>query len=93
MSPLLVRSLLPGYLPSISIHETPQASGCPIAFLLGGAEQDHWCVSWQVVPDALIEMLQDGDREKSRRVMAAMLTMKTISIAALRRAYEGGRPS
>jgi predicted 3-demethylubiquinone-9 3-methyltransferase (glyoxalase superfamily) len=51
--------------------------------------KDRFGVSWQVVPTALIEMLQDKDPQKSRRVMAAMLKMKKIDIAPLERAYEG----
>lgn len=51
--------------------------------------KDRFAVSWQVVPTVLIEMLHDKDPEKSRRVMAAMLTMKKISIDGLRAAYEG----
>jgi predicted 3-demethylubiquinone-9 3-methyltransferase (glyoxalase superfamily) len=54
--------------------------------------KDRFGVSWQVVPTALIEMLHDKDPDKSRRVMAAMLTMTKISIEGLRRAYEG-RPA
>ena len=50
--------------------------------------KDRFGVSWQVVPTVLVEMLQDKDREKSKRVMAAMLKMKKISIAALKKAYE-----
>jgi predicted 3-demethylubiquinone-9 3-methyltransferase (glyoxalase superfamily) len=34
-------------------------------------------------------MLNDPDPEKSKMVMEAMLTMKKINIAALKRAYEG----
>jgi hypothetical protein len=34
-------------------------------------------------------MLQDKDPEKSKRVMAAMLKMRKIEIAPLKRAYEG----
>jgi predicted 3-demethylubiquinone-9 3-methyltransferase (glyoxalase superfamily) len=45
-------------------------------------------VSWQIVPIILVEMLQDEDPEKSKRVMAAMLNMKKISIDALKKAYE-----
>jgi predicted 3-demethylubiquinone-9 3-methyltransferase (glyoxalase superfamily) len=37
----------------------------------------------------LVEMLQDKDREKSKRAMAAMLKMKKINIEALKKAYEG----
>jgi len=36
-------------------------------------------------------MLQDKDREKSKRVMAAMLKMKKINIEALKKAYEAAR--
>jgi hypothetical protein len=34
-------------------------------------------------------MLQDKDPEKAKRVMAAMLKMKKMSIQALRKAYDG----
>ena len=51
--------------------------------------KDRFGVSWQVVPTALSEMLQDKDPEKSKRVMAAMLKMKKISIEGLKNAYKG----
>ena len=51
--------------------------------------KDKFGVSWQVVPDALIELMQDKDAAKSARVMQAMLQMTKIDIAGLRRAYEG----
>jgi predicted 3-demethylubiquinone-9 3-methyltransferase (glyoxalase superfamily) len=51
--------------------------------------KDKYGVSWQIVPTVLIEMLQDADAEKSQRVMAAMLHMKKINIATLKRAYAG----
>ena len=51
--------------------------------------KDKFGVSWQVVPTVLIEMLQDKDPQKTKRVMAAMLKMKKISIEGLRQAYEG----
>jgi len=51
--------------------------------------KDRFGVSWQVVPTVLIEMLQDQDPQKAKRVMAAMLKMKKISIEPLRQAYEG----
>src|SRR6266511_3022835 len=52
--------------------------------------KDRYGLSWQIVPTALGEMLQDEDRERAERVMAAMLQMKKIDIGALRRAYEHG---
>ena len=49
--------------------------------------KDRYGLSWQVVPDVMLEMLQSKDPEKSRRAMAAMLTMKKLDIAALTKAY------
>lgn len=51
--------------------------------------KDRFGVSWQIVPTVLVEMLQDADREKSKRVMAAMLTMKKIDVEGLKTAYAG----
>ena len=48
--------------------------------------KDKLGVSWQIVPTALPELLGDPDKEKSQRVMAAMLKMKKIDIAELERA-------
>jgi len=56
--------------------------------------KDRFGVSWQIVPTVLPEMLQDKDPEKSKRVMAAMLTMKKIDVQTLTNAYEGrSRPA
>ena len=51
--------------------------------------KDKFGLSWQVVPSTLVEMLQDKDAEKSRRVMQAMMQMKKIDIDTLKQAYEG----
>jgi predicted 3-demethylubiquinone-9 3-methyltransferase (glyoxalase superfamily) len=51
--------------------------------------KDKFGVSWQIVPTALIELMQDQDPAKSARVMRAMLQMTKIDIAGLRRAYDG----
>lgn len=51
--------------------------------------KDRFGVSWQVVPKALIEMLLDPDAGRSQRAMTAMLKMKKLDIAELKRAYEG----
>jgi predicted 3-demethylubiquinone-9 3-methyltransferase (glyoxalase superfamily) len=48
--------------------------------------KDRYGLSWQIVPTVLIELLSDPDREKSQRVMSAMLNMKKIEIDALERA-------
>jgi predicted 3-demethylubiquinone-9 3-methyltransferase (glyoxalase superfamily) len=47
---------------------------------------DRFGVSWQVVPTILPKLLADKDRAKSGRVMEAMLQMKKINIAALKKA-------
>ena len=51
--------------------------------------KDRYGVSWQVVPRALVEMITDPDAEKSGRAMDAMLRMKKLDIAELKRAYGG----
>ena len=48
--------------------------------------KDRYGLSWQIVPTALPELLGDPDREKSQRVMEAMLGMRKIEIAGLERA-------
>jgi len=48
--------------------------------------KDRFGVSWQIVPTVLPELLSDPDREKSQRVMRAMLNMKKIEIDGLERA-------
>jgi len=50
--------------------------------------KDKFGLSWQVVPSVLVEMLQDPDPEKSKRVMAAMMQMGKIDIAKLKQAYD-----
>ena len=50
--------------------------------------KDKYGLSWQVVPTALPEMLQDKDPAKAQRVMKAMLQMKKIDIQTLKQAYE-----
>jgi predicted 3-demethylubiquinone-9 3-methyltransferase (glyoxalase superfamily) len=51
--------------------------------------KDRYGVSWQVVPDALVEMVSDPDPVKAARTTEAMLAMTKLDIAALRRAYDG----
>ena len=50
--------------------------------------KDKYGLSWQIIPSALGEMLQDKDPEKSKRVMQAMLQMKKLDIARLKQAYD-----
>jgi predicted 3-demethylubiquinone-9 3-methyltransferase (glyoxalase superfamily) len=50
--------------------------------------KDKYGVSWQIIPTALGQMLQDKDPRKSQNVMQAMLQMSKIDIETLKRAYE-----
>ena len=60
----------------------PEAQQC-------GWLMDKYGFSWQVIPKALPEMLSDSNKEKSDRAMKAMLQMKKIDIATLKKAYDG----
>lgn len=50
--------------------------------------KDRFGVSWQIVPNGLLELLEDRDSAKSRRAMQAMLQMTKLDIRALQRAYD-----
>ena len=45
--------------------------------------KDRYGVSWQIIPNILLEMLSDADPTKSQRTMTAMLQMKKIDISKL----------
>jgi predicted 3-demethylubiquinone-9 3-methyltransferase (glyoxalase superfamily) len=51
--------------------------------------KDKYGLSWQVVPRVLVEMISDSDPQKAGRVMEAMIKMKKIDIAQVKRAYAG----
>ena len=48
--------------------------------------QDKWGLSWQIIPTALMRLMSDPDRQKSARVMQAMLQMDKIDIQRLEQA-------
>jgi predicted 3-demethylubiquinone-9 3-methyltransferase (glyoxalase superfamily) len=58
----------------------------------GGKEQpcgwvkDKFGLSWQVIPNALPQMLMDENSEKAQRIMKSMLQMRKIDLDALKRA-------
>lgn len=58
----------------------PKAEQC-------GWLKDAYGVSWQIVPDALGEMLQGKDARQTEKVMQALLQMKKIDIKVLQQAY------
>ena len=51
--------------------------------------KDRYGLSWQIIPIALGKLMGDPDKEKSGRVMQAMLKMNKIMISDLRKAYNG----
>jgi predicted 3-demethylubiquinone-9 3-methyltransferase (glyoxalase superfamily) len=50
--------------------------------------KDKFGLSWQIIPDTLGELLYTGDKQKSKRVMEAMMKMNKIDIRLLEQAYE-----
>ncbi|WP_314175851.1 VOC family protein [Streptomyces winkii] len=52
--------------------------------------KDKYGLSWQVVPTEFVSMVADPDPEKAKRATEAMLSMKKLDIAALRKAHVGG---
>ncbi|RJF90996.1 VOC family protein [Sphingomonas cavernae] len=50
--------------------------------------RDRYGVAWQIVPNTLIEMMKDPDRDRGRRVAQAMLKMVKLDVAGLKAAYD-----
>ena len=51
--------------------------------------KDKFGLSWQVVPGGMAEVFGNPDPGAAQRAMAAMMTMKKLDVAALRRAAAG----
>jgi predicted 3-demethylubiquinone-9 3-methyltransferase (glyoxalase superfamily) len=51
--------------------------------------KDKYGLSWQIIPTALGELMNDKDPEKARRVVEAMLKMQKIDVKTLKQAYDG----
>ncbi|MCY1510951.1 3-demethylubiquinone-9 3-methyltransferase [compost metagenome] len=51
--------------------------------------KDRYGLSWQVVPAALVAMLTDPNTAGVQRAFTAMLQMKKLDIAALKKAFDG----
>jgi len=70
------------YWGKLSAGGDPNAQQC-------GWLKDKFGLSWQIVPNVLVELLRDKDAEKAARVMNAMLQMKKIDMYGLQKAYAG----
>jgi predicted 3-demethylubiquinone-9 3-methyltransferase (glyoxalase superfamily) len=51
--------------------------------------KDKYGLSWQIVPTALGEMMGGPDPAKSQKMIQAMLKMKKLDVAGLKKAYNG----
>jgi predicted 3-demethylubiquinone-9 3-methyltransferase (glyoxalase superfamily) len=51
--------------------------------------KDKYGLSWQIVPRELPELLGAGDDASGQRVMAAVMGMKKLDLAALKKAHAG----
>jgi predicted 3-demethylubiquinone-9 3-methyltransferase (glyoxalase superfamily) len=70
------------YWEKLSDGGDPKAQQC-------GWLKDRYGVSWQVVPSFMDELFADNTSAGAQRAMEAMLRMKKLDIAELRRAAEG----
>lgn len=52
----------------------------------GWIDYDKYGVSWQIVPTVLGELMSDADPVKAEGAMKAMLSMKKLDLAALKKA-------
>ena len=66
----------------LSAGGDPKAQQC-------GWLKDKFGVSWQVAPRGMAEMLREPASQGAQRAMTAVLRMKKIDIAELKRAYAG----
>ena len=66
----------------LSAGGPPEAQQC-------GWLKDKYGLSWQVVPAIIGELFSDPDAAKVERAFTAMLSMKKLDIAALKKAFAG----
>jgi len=70
------------YWERLSAGGDPKAQQC-------GWLKDRYGLSWQIVPSMMDELFKDEKSEGTQRAMEAMLRMKKLDIAELRRAHAG----
>jgi len=70
------------YWEKLSAGGDPKAQQC-------GWLKDRYGLSWQVVPSNIADLFVDEESEGAQRAMEAMLKMKKLDIAELRRAHDG----
>ena len=50
--------------------------------------KDHWGLSWQIVPKAMLEMLGSDNCDGARRAMQAMMQMNKLDLPTLQKAFD-----
>ncbi|MEU9717987.1 VOC family protein, partial [Streptomyces sp. NPDC047976] len=55
-----------------------------------GWVKDRFGLSWQVIPPGAIDLISDEDPGRAARATAAMLRMKKLDVAEMRRAADAG---
>lgn len=50
--------------------------------------EDRFGLSWQIVPDGFLKLVQNPDPEKSKKAMQAMMQMQKLDLAKLQEAVE-----
>jgi predicted 3-demethylubiquinone-9 3-methyltransferase (glyoxalase superfamily) len=79
---------------SVSCETQEEVDGFWSALTEGGEEsmcgwlRDRYGLSWQIIPNRLMELLGDPDPERAQRATQAMLQMRKIDVAELERAAE-----
>jgi predicted 3-demethylubiquinone-9 3-methyltransferase (glyoxalase superfamily) len=66
----------------VTVGGDPKAQQC-------GWLKDKFGLSWQIVPSMMGDFFKDDGTGSSQRAMGAMLTMKKIDIAAMKKAAAG----
>ena len=64
------------------------AGGDPNARQCGWLK-DRYGLSWQVVPRAILDYFEPADSPAAARAFAAMMDMRKLDLAAIKRAYDG----
>ena len=78
---------------SISVDTQEEVDRLTEKLTEGGGEEgpcgwvkDRWGLSWQITPKILTDLIADKDTAKAKKAMDAMMKMKRINIAEIKRA-------
>lgn len=90
-----VFTFTPAFSVFVSVETQAEVDGLWEKLLAGGGEEsrcgwltDKYGLSWQIIPTALGELMNDNNEAKARAVFEAMMQMVKIDIAALKEAHD-----